>query len=80
MEAKERLPSKEYILVHTEPLLVNLLRSPGIGSQQWWAGIGQPFLTYRPPRLHRLAESIPWNRFRGSLNIYKVGLSIHYTN
>jgi hypothetical protein len=26
--------------------------------------------------LHRLAESIPWNRFLGSLNIYKFGLSI----
>jgi hypothetical protein len=27
-------------------------------------GIG---LSYRPARLHRLAESIPWNRFLGSL-------------
>jgi hypothetical protein len=29
-------------------------------------------LTYRPARLHRLAELIPWNRFLGSL---KFGLS-----
>jgi hypothetical protein len=26
-------------------------------------------LSYRPARLHRLAEFIPWNRFLGSINI-----------
>jgi hypothetical protein len=26
-------------------------------------------LSYRPARLHRLAEFIPWNRFPGSLNV-----------
>ncbi len=25
-------------------------------------------------RLHRLAKTIPWNRFSGSLNVYKFGL------
>jgi hypothetical protein len=29
-------------------------------------GIG---LSYRPARLHRLAEFIPWNRFLGSMNV-----------
>jgi hypothetical protein len=29
-------------------------------------GIG---LSYRPARLHRLAELMPWNRFLGSLNV-----------
>jgi hypothetical protein len=29
-------------------------------------GIG---LSYRPVRLHRLAEFIPWNQFRGPINI-----------
>ncbi len=29
-------------------------------------GIG---LSYRPARLHRLAEFIPWNQFRGPTNI-----------
>jgi hypothetical protein len=29
-------------------------------------GIG---LLYRPARLHRLAEYIPWNRFLGSINV-----------
>jgi hypothetical protein len=31
-------------------------------------------LSYRSARLHRLAESIPWNRCLGSLNVYKYGL------
>ncbi len=31
-------------------------------------GIG---LSYRPARLHRLAELISWNRFLGSINVYK---------
>jgi hypothetical protein len=35
-------------------------------------GIG---LSYRPPcRLHSLAESVPWNRFLGSLKVKKLGL------
>jgi hypothetical protein len=29
-------------------------------------GIG---LSYRPAKLHRLAEFIPWNRFLGSINV-----------
>jgi hypothetical protein len=29
-------------------------------------GIG---LSYRPARLHRLAEFTPWNRFLGSINV-----------
>jgi hypothetical protein len=36
-------------------------------------GIG---LSYRPARLHRLAESIPWNRFLGSIKILKYQLRI----
>jgi hypothetical protein len=36
-------------------------------------GIG---LSYRPARLHRLAELIPWNRFLGSLNVRKFRLGI----
>ncbi len=32
-------------------------------------GIGLP---YRPARLHRLAEFIPWNRFLGSINVLKI--------
>jgi hypothetical protein len=37
-------------------------------------GIG---LSYRPARLHRLAEFILRNRFLGSINVYKYGLSSH---
>ncbi len=35
------------------------------------ARICRPF---KEPRLHRLAESIPRNRFLGSINVYKYGL------
>ncbi len=60
---------------HTEPVFVNLLRSPGIDSQPRGT-VRQPYLTYRAARLNRLAESIPWNRFLGflDLNVYKYGL------
>jgi hypothetical protein len=44
--------------------------SAGIFKQSMGArnrvGIG---LSYRPDRLHRLAELIPWNRFLGSLKV-----------
>jgi hypothetical protein len=50
------------------------LRSPEINSKESIppAYVG---LSYRPARLHRLAEAIPWNRFLGTLNFYKYGLS-----
>jgi hypothetical protein len=34
-------------------------------------GIG---LLYRPARLHRLTEFIPWNRFRGPIHVQKYQL------
>jgi hypothetical protein len=34
-------------------------------------GIG---LSYRPARLHSLAEIVPWNQFLGSLKVLKIGL------
>ncbi len=47
--------------------------------RQSWAGIfkesmgarnrGGIGLSYRPARLHRLADFIPWNRFLGSINV-----------
>jgi hypothetical protein len=39
-------------------------------------GIG---LLYRPARLHRLAEFIPWNRFRGPIHVQKYQLSFNPT-
>jgi hypothetical protein len=33
---------------------------------RYWGGIG---FSYRPARLHRLAEYIPWHQFRGPINI-----------
>ncbi len=46
---------------YSEPEFVNLLRSSGIDSQPG-VPVWQPYLTYRPARLHRMAESILWNR------------------
>ncbi len=39
----------------------------------WRAGT-KTYLSYWPARLHRLAKSIPRNRFLGSINVYKYGL------
>jgi hypothetical protein len=36
-------------------------------------GIG---LLYRPARPHRLAEFIPWNRFRGPIHVQKYQLRL----
>jgi hypothetical protein len=36
-------------------------------------GIG---LSYRPARLHRLAELVPWNRFLGSIKVLTFALRI----
>jgi hypothetical protein len=35
--------------------------------------LGGPDLLDQPARLHKLVESMPWNRFLGSLNVYKFG-------
>jgi hypothetical protein len=51
-------PPPLLITISPESVFVSLLRSPGIGSRSWRAG-KQPYLSYRPARLHRLAESIP---------------------
>ncbi len=59
--------------LNSEPEFEKLLRSPGIDSQP--GGPARlPCLMYRPARLHRMAESIPWNQFLDSLNVYKFGL------
>jgi hypothetical protein len=57
----------------TEPVFVNLFSSARIDSQPG-GSVRQPYLSYRPARLHRLAESMPRNRFLGSINVYKYGL------
>jgi hypothetical protein len=60
--------------VGTEPVFVNLLRSPGIDSQPD-GPVRHPYLSYRPAMPHRQVESNPRNRFLVSLNVYKYGLS-----
>jgi hypothetical protein len=42
------------------------------GGPVWEIG-----LSYRAARLQRLAESIPYNRFLGSLNVYNTGSREH---
>jgi hypothetical protein len=53
------------------------LRSPGIDSQPG-RPVRQPYLAYQHVRINRLAESIPWNRILGSLNVYKIGISFDH--
>ncbi len=52
------------------PPLLLLYSRAGIFKESMGArnrgGIG---LSYRPARLHRLAEFVPWNRFLGSMNV-----------
>jgi hypothetical protein len=68
-----KINAKTTVHCSPEPEFVNHLRSRGIESQPG-GPVRQPYLTYRPARLQRLAESIPWNQFLGSLNVYKFGL------
>jgi hypothetical protein len=56
----------------SESVFVNFLRSPGIDCQPG-EPVRQPYLSYRPARLIRLAESIPRNRFVGSLCVTNTG-------
>ncbi len=60
----------------TEPVFVDLVRGPGIDSQHG-GPVRQPYLSYRPARLHMLAESVHRNRFLGSINVYKYELSTY---
>ncbi len=60
-----------------EIVFVNRFRRPGIDFQPG-GPVPQPYLLYLPARLRRLSESIPRNRFLGSLNVYKFGLSIFW--
>jgi hypothetical protein len=54
----------------TEPVFVDPSRNPKIDS----GPVRQPYLSYWPARLHRLAKAIPRNRFLGSIIVYKYGL------
>ena len=56
-------------------VVLSLLISTGIFKQSMRAGnrVGIE-LSYRPAKLNRLAELIPWNQFLGSLNVKNFGL------
>jgi hypothetical protein len=57
----------DYTLLYSERWVQQTFSNAGIIEQSMGArnqvGIG---LSYRPARLHRLAESIPWNGLLGS--------------
>ncbi len=63
------------ISLKSEPEFVNVQGAqesiPGCPARQ----IG---LSYRPVRLKRLGPSIRWNRFLGSLNVYKFGWVVEW--
>ncbi len=61
-------------VLKAEPVFADPLRRPGINFQPG-GPVRHPYFSYRPVRLHRLAKSIPRNRFLGSINVYKYGLS-----
>ncbi len=50
--------STELTIICPEPEFANLLKSPWIDSEPG-GPVRQPYLTYRPARLNRMAESIP---------------------
>jgi hypothetical protein len=66
--------TKLLLSVNTEPVFEDLLRKnragifkQSMGGWNWnLVGVG---LSYRPARLNRLAEFIPWNRFLVSLKV-----------
>jgi hypothetical protein len=67
IDSKESIPPA-CAAWRAEPVFADLLSRPGIDFQP-----RQPYFSYRPVRLHRLAKSIPRNRFLGSINVYKYG-------
>ncbi len=63
------------VSTNTEPVFVDPSRSPEIDSHPG-GPVRQPYFSYRPVRLHRLAKSIPRNGLLVSINFYKYGLCI----
>ncbi len=61
------------LVFYTEPVFVNLWRSPRIDSQPD-GPVRQPYLSYRPAMLLWQVESNTRNRFMVSWNVYKYGL------
>jgi hypothetical protein len=59
---------------HWTPPIISRLQRTGVlcwNFRTVYGGLGRG-LTYRPARQHRLAESIPWNRFLGLLKVKKI--------
>ncbi len=77
-EPSNRFPASRnrFLLAVTgcRALICKPFKEPRNRFSAWRAGTRQTYLMYRPARLHRLAQSIPWNRFLGTLNVEKYGL------
>ncbi len=57
------------------PACIYCILGAGFFKQSLGAGnLVDIWLSYRPARLHCLAELVPWNRFLGSLKVWKFGL------
>ncbi len=69
----KRIVRQFWGISYTEPVFADLFRRSGIDFQPG-GPVRQPYFSYRPVRLHRLAKSIPRNWFLGSINFYKYGL------
>ncbi len=61
----------------SEPVFVDLLRSPGIDFQPG-GSVWQLYLSYPLARIHRLAELIPRTQFLGPINVHKHGLWLSF--
>ncbi len=59
--------------VHSRARICRPFKEPRNRFPAWRVGT-QPYLSYRPARLHRLEKSIPRNRFLDSIIVYKYGL------
>jgi hypothetical protein len=64
---------------YAEPVFVNLLRSPVIDSQHG-GPVQQPYLTYRPARPYRLAESITGLQRRLQIRALRCSFGPSYKN
>ncbi len=72
-EPKARISSRKTLRKRTRARICRSFKQTRYRFSAWRAGT-KPYLSYWPARLHRLAKSIPQNRFLGFINNYKYGL------
>jgi hypothetical protein len=67
------VPSPHRLFKNSRARICRSFKETRYRFSAWRAGT-KPYLSYWPARQHRLAKSIPRNRFLGSINVYKYGL------